>query len=406
MVSALRQSLALFASGLLLMTTASPAHAQIAMDSGGSSGEANQQRPGIAAGGSNYFVTWTEDDGVYGRRLSFDGSILDERGTLLRGWKNEPPSPFSPPVPSASIIFDGSSYIVAVSASGYADYTPADTSIAIVRIDPATGARMASTAVCGNGMRLARSGSATIAVWVDCSGSIDIASLDANGSLARGYVTLATYVTYGDPIGTTPAVAWNCSEWLVTWDEKIGLVYSSPFVHTDFITNAVRGIRLTDSLTPIDRQPILIPFEGFRVNDESSHLASDGNDFLYAWSSALSTHVRRISATGIPLDGVTLARGVVQDLVWDGEAYSLAYSTLTIPADLGLLRLRPNGQPFQSLAISNTPDDEPSASLTSLGDGRTLAAYTRIGQSPGTGVERLFVGKPRPARGRAAQTGN
>jgi len=120
---------------------------------------------------------------------------------------------------------------------------------------------------------------------------------------------------------------------------------------------------------------------------------------------------RRVLATGVAEPEVQLRTGTLQDVVWDGSAYDLAFSSVRpspydIGGDLALLRLRSSGQPIETLSISATPDDDRSASLVPIGNGRVLAAYTRVAfESPYDGVERAFVNVPRPARGRATSKG-
>jgi hypothetical protein len=126
-------------------------------------------------------------------------------------------------------------------------------------------------------------------------------------------------------------------------------------------------------------------------------IAGNGSNYLVAWREDDGLYAGRLS-----LDGT----------IRDGTAYSLAYSTGTVssrydrrPADLALLRLSSSGRPIESLAISASADDDRSAALLSLGNGRVIAAYTRVAHEPlYGGVERVFVALPRPARGRAARS--
>jgi hypothetical protein len=363
-----------------------------------------QRSPAIAKSGTNYLAAWTENDGVYAGRLSFDGTILDGRGRHLAG---AAPLALAPkPPPSASVTFDGASYLAAISTSFDPGYgTPRNGSITTVRIDPATGAILALNMglPCGTDMRIASNGSTTIAAWIDCAGAVDAAFLDANGALASIPVTVAVPPTGGWAVAAHPSLAWNGTEWLITWEDQFEYSINDPFQYPDHVISlAVRGARVSSELIAIDTKPMTITRTNGSIN--SSRVASDGHDFLAVWSDDNTIHARPVSASGLLANDQQVASGQVQDLTWDGTAYSVAFtSALTNydkPTNLGLLRLRPSAQPIASLAISNTADDERSAALVSLGGGSVLAAYTRVAN----GIERAFIAAPRPARGRAART--
>jgi hypothetical protein len=345
-----------------------------------------QQHPAIATDGSNYLVAWAEKDGIYAGRLSLDGTALDGRGRLISASTQAP-----------AVASDGASYFVSIG-------TPDGRSTTIVRIDPSNGATLATRTICGNDMRIASNGSATIAVWADCAGGIVTAFIDANGAPSSIPVILGTgpnWVTEAHP-----AVAWNGTLWLVTWEEQAVSGCPLEFFLCPLTTVAIRGARLSDALTPIDTKPITIS-ENYNGSIESSRLASDGHNFFAAWTDHGSVHARCISASGEALDDQRLFGGSGQDLIWDGAQYDLAFSTSPdyASADLAVAHLRPSGQAFETLVISATPDDERSASLVSLGNGRVVAAYTRVAHEPlYGGVERAFIAAPRPARGRAART--
>ncbi|MEA2163697.1 MAG: hypothetical protein QOK37_1824 [Thermoanaerobaculia bacterium] len=394
-VIVLRQSYFALTFGLITSSSEStPRHLAIS---------ANAQRtPAIAKSATNYLVAWTENDGVYAGRLSWDGSILDGRGRRL---VDVVPSVFSPRPPlTTSVTFDGASYLVAISASFDPAYGPQrNGSITTVRIDPATGATLAmNNAMCGTDMRIASNGSATVAAWVDCAGGVDVAFLDVNGALASIPVTLAIPLGAWQPVAH-PSLAWNGNEWLITWEDQFEWTVNDPFFYPDHVTSiAVRGARLSSALTPIDTKPITITNRDDFI--DSSRVASDGHDFLAVWSGNNTIHARSITASGIPGDDQRVPAGQLQDLAWDGTAYGVAFTSVRnpydAPANLGLIRLRPNGQPIESQSISNTPDDERSAALVALGGGQVLAAYTRVDN----GVERVFIATPHASRVRSSRT--
>jgi hypothetical protein len=350
---------------------------------------ANAQRyPAIATDGSNYLVAWEENDGIYAGRLSLDGTALDGRGRRITTSTGAP-----------AVAYDGASYLVSVG-----DHSQTT----VVRIDPSSGATLAAQTLCGDGMRIvAGNGTAHIAVWANC-GDIAAAFIDANGMPASAPVVIATPPSWSQMQGH-PAVAWNGAMWLVTWEEQVVCYLDPPNCLPP--TFALRGARLSAALTPIDAKPITIS-EDYTLSG-SSRLASDGHDFLAAWSSAGyatflgmpfkgSVHVKRISASGEALDDQLLFAGAVQDLIWDGAQYDLAFAAAN--PDLAVAHLRPSGQAFETFRISAATDDKRSPALVSLGNGRVVAAYTRLGHgSLYGGVPRAFVTTPRPTRGRAVR---
>ncbi len=169
---------------------------------------------------------------------------------------------------------------------------------------------------------------------------------------------------------------------------------------------AIRGARLSAELTPLDTQPVTITANEYIV---SPRVASDGHDFLVAWSVGYqfdpqtTVRIRRFFSTGAPADSeTTLFRGTLQDLVWDGANYDLAFSGGK-PSDLAVARLNSSGHLLETLAISATTGDDRSASLVAVGNGRIIAAYTREAFGPlYNGVERAFVGVPQPLRRRVS----
>ncbi|MEA2236301.1 MAG: hypothetical protein QOC81_1025 [Thermoanaerobaculia bacterium] len=362
---------------------------------------ANAQRnPAIATNKNNFLAVWLEDGGVYASRFSLDGTPLDIRNNSLRKLRTP-----SEPLPSVSIAVDGTSYLFALSTSyDHSFLTQSSRAITTMRIDSNTGGTLASTTICGNDMRIANNGSATLAVWVDCDGSLATTFLDVNGAPASTPIILATsdLSRVAGPFVAKPSVVWNGSVWLVIWEEQTVTVTSGPDSHLVTKGAVIRGTRLSPALTPLDTEPVLL-IATAKTSISSSHLASDGHDFLAVWSDATAIHARRISAAGVLSEDRQVATGNVEDLVWDGAAYSVAFTTPDL-LDLALLRLRPTGQPIESLLINSAADEKRSATLVSLGGGRVLAAYSRVAhEAIYGGVERAFIAAPRPARGRAAR---
>ncbi|HEX7678766.1 MAG TPA: hypothetical protein VF713_11625, partial [Thermoanaerobaculia bacterium] len=353
----------------------------------------------MARSTSNYLAVWREKNGTYAGRLSLDGLPLDGRGILLGSNTGNP-----------SVIFDGTSYFVVLrnQFSPFAFFSGYNPPPGIVRIDPATGAVLSVFRIAADDLNLASDGSTCIAVWTESSNSRLVAApLTPSGTIASAPVLVAT-----PPPGmgvAHPSVAWNGTMWFVAWEEETIPIPNLAGTPSYPVYQAVRGARLSPDLIPLDTQPITLDTLPF-LDIVSSRVASDGHDFLVAWTAESSldgkpgVRVRRVLPTGALAEETVVSRGTVTDLVWDGANYDLAYSGGN-PLDLVLARLHPSGQPFQTLAISATADDDRSASLVPLGNGTILAAYTRVAFEPFyAGVERAFVGVPHPLHARPAKT--
>ncbi|MEA2163698.1 MAG: hypothetical protein QOK37_1825 [Thermoanaerobaculia bacterium] len=360
---------------------------------------ANAQRDiAIAKGNANYLTVWTERDGAYAGRLTLDGIALDGRGIYLGRSIAKPP-----------VVFDGQSYL-AVLAHPFSVYPAED----VLRIDPASGAVISTATIEGSNLRIASNGSERVGVWVDVAGGVVAAFLTPSGSLASVPVFLAVPPP-PQPLTVFLAnvtLTWNGDLWLVTWEEQVYPLptpmpppIGGPYV-TPPGTMAVKARRLSAALTAIDTQSITIassaPFGALR----SSRVASDGRDFLVAWSSD-AIHVRRLLSSGSLGASTTLTAAALQDLIWDGAVYDLAVATgqpAFTPGDLVVARLTPSGELRETLVISATADDDRGAALISLDGGRALAAYTRVAHEPPYGgVERAFVAAPYAVRRRGAR---
>jgi hypothetical protein len=350
----------------------------------------------IARGATSYLTAWRENNGTYAARLSLDGDPLDGRGALLGTGKGKP-----------AVIFDGESYLAVVRSPLPCDGCGLQINPqSIMQIDPGTGNVLWVSTIGAIDLSIASNGFSRIAVWSEETRLV-AAFLAPNGSIASVPVFVAA-----PPPGmmlTNVSIAWNSRVWLLTWiEERIRYGYlggQGPGPGTV----ALRAARLSAELTPLDTQSLTITAPAV-TNIVSPRAASDGRDFLVTWSAqAISetqrtVFVRRILGDGDPAGPKTaLFPGTVQDLVWDGAHYALAFSGGK-PSDLALARLDATGKPVDMLAISATAGDDRSASLVAAGPGSIIAAYTRVALEPlYNGVERAFVGVPHPFRQHATK---
>jgi hypothetical protein len=373
----------------------------------------SQFQPAITGNGSNYLVAWRETDGAYFGRVGLDGTILDGRGKHLSS------SDYGKP----SLAFDGTSYIVATSTSPGLN-RPGQ--VTITRIDPATGTILNVSTTCGGEMRIGRNEHATVAVWIDCTGNLDIADIDATGALSPAHITLAlTKSPYPltwlfVPFLANPQLAWNGSEWLVTWEEQtfVSFNLAGP---TYLQMTGLQGMPVSALLTPSGWQSQLLGFiNDYATSPYSARLASDGHDFLAVWDESGATVTCQIATSGAPIDIVKPAVvSSVTDIVWDGTSYSTAYikasrsdygqwdysSRHFYQNDLVIAPLSASGKTDGFAVISATNDDEYDAALFSLGGGRVAVAYVRVAhEALYGGAERVFFTKPVKSRGRAARS--
>lgn len=378
----------------------------------------SQVQPAIAGSGSNYLVAWRETDGAYFGRVALDGTILDGRGRVL-----SPPGYGTP-----SLAFDGVSYIAATHRYGLKQGAP---QVVIARIDPATGNILNVNTTCGYDMRIGRSENATVAVWIDCSGNLDIASIDDTGALAPAPITLVLAKSpdrlqwLSIPFLANPRLAWNGSEWLVMWEEPTYLCGNCP-TGTKLYVTALRAMPVSAALMPAGGVSQLPPGpHDSGPRPDSTRLASDGHDFLSVWRDDAATILTsHIAASGVP-SGAPLEAFQSSffsrddmDIVWGGTTYSTAYSKALrsdqgqgnnsgydYQSDLGIVRLSSSGAPAGSTVISATNDDEYDAALLPLGGGRIAAAYVRVAHdSIYAGAERVFLAAPGKPRGRAVRS--
>ncbi len=358
---------------------------------------ANAQRDvAIAASGTNYLTVWTEKDGAYAGRLSLDGLPLDGRGVFLGQSSAKP-----------SVVFDGTSYLVVLQQRSISD--PEER---VLRIEPATGAVMSISTIDGTDLRIGANGSTRVAVWVDTLGAVETAFLTPTGALASIPVFLAVQPS-GQPLTTFAnlSLAWNGTIWLATWEEQAHYqpVGAPPPLFPGIPPAiAIRGVRLSAALTPLDTHPITVALAP-AGNIRSSRAASDGRDFLVAWTTD-RVRVRRVLSSGALDEEMPFFTGSVQDLVWDGVAYDLAFATARwrfSPGDMDVAQLRSSGQPFQTLVISPNSGGDRTASLLTTSNGHILAAYTRAADELlYAGVARAFVAAPHPIRERPVSKEN
>lgn len=248
-------------------------------------GDATGGRPAIAGDGSNFFTVWARaTSGVYGARITHDGTVLDGSGILIADNNSSVPS----------VAFDGTNYLVVWVSSDEiraARVTPAGQVLDDPDLQLTSGASARARPI-----TLAFDGSAFLVAW------------RTNGDDVRGLrVTPEGTVldaATGFPIATGggrfyPWVAFNGSHHLVVWHDLRGPGGSDWNVY---------AARVTPAGTVLEPDGFLVASPP-QKQDHCS-VASDGDGWLvvcHDWrpdanETNSSAYAARIAADGSVLD--------------------------------------------------------------------------------------------------------
>lgn len=312
-----------------------------------------QQWPQIAIGRDNFMVVWEESSVVYASRMTFAGELLDGRGIELSKKVGKRPR----------VVFDGETYVVAWWSSGNsivaANIRPDGT---IVQAD-----EKPIVASCSGDFGLATDGATALVAATDCY-QVNVARVHRDGIADPPVLVSATSLT------DAASVSWNGSGYLVVWRD---LVYQIHLYRGNLL-----AARLSASLASLDQAPLRIAIsdtEDARV----PLVASNGTDFLVAWTVGLTVRARVVKSGGALGETMaSVARGSGTSLAWDGRRYTLAFSDANnvFATQVGA------GSPA---AIAASPDVESDAALAPLGNGVLIAAYVR------QATEQVYGGMPR-----------
>ena len=279
----------------------------------------------------------------------------------------------------ATVTFDGANYVVAWLKSdphgelAYARVSPDGHMLDAVpfTLSHATAYELA----------LSSDGRESLLAWsaTDRSGLFAL-RLDRNG------LQLDAPLAVTSDRASSPQIAWNGSLWLVAWEKVIPISCSICTVPIP-PSHDVNAARITPSLQLLDPVPIVIA--GTQTDELEPSVASNGTDFLVAWSEARDTgslvRVRHVAANGT-LSAITdLSSGVLPTAAAHDGAYAVAWAdagsyfwTPLTPLPLRL-PLAINGDYLSSISLLGTP-------------GGFVAAYHRIDDDPASGsVARGFV---------------
>lgn len=265
-----------------------------------------QTRPALAPSPSGALLVWQldRDDEIadtYATRLDRAGHPIDSTPILLShsGAGND----------GRAVLWLGDSYLVVF---------PSAVSMVGKRISPSGAVLDSDPIVFGNGylVALASNGATTILVMVDQNFTIRVLRLNAAGTVMDSQtIARSSSIAY-------LAAATNGAEFVIAWSED----------HSDFETprSDIYAVRLTASGVPMDASPIAIA----HVNsiDESVEVASDGRDFLFAYTDVFNVSIKRLLREGTVVTGIFFASSSASEprVNFAGDRYFLMWTELGV----------------------------------------------------------------------------
>jgi hypothetical protein len=329
-----------------------------------------QKLPGAAFGGSEFLVAWGETrvggSDIYGVRLTTEGTVVDS--TAIR---------ISPPGGdrASAAVAHGRSHFLVV----WEDGRLRDRDIRGARVrDDGTVLDMPGILISGVPWEqvvpaVTSDGTDFLVAWQDFRNSdydIYCARVSWTG-LVLDTAGVAVCTTSGGQI--TPAIAYNGSNYLVSWE------------HQDVGTRDIYGAR-------VDRQGIVLDADGFIVSatagvEDQPAAASNGDNFLVVWSDSRNgdrdIYGARVSATGAVLDTagfeICSAPGAQEypSVEYDGTNYLLVWQDWRDgERDLYGARVTPEGTILDTFTVIRQPGYQVDPVLAGNGAGKMLLAYS------------------------------
>jgi hypothetical protein len=327
-----------------------------------------QARPAIATGGAYDLAVWAETSGIYATRVTSDGVALDGRGLLVYARTTSSSQLIGQKL---RVVFDGVSYLVAWG----------DVNVMGQRIDPATGVSLGSTlslASCAGSFDLGYDGTSPVLFVAGCSNP----QLYAQRVGATGATGPMIAISPAGTLISDPQAAWNGHEWLVAWTTLI----QNPVVEFLYTGN-IYAARLSPALTLLDTQPIAISDSTF--NEETPLVASDGRDFVLAWTRHDATwdlYLRHVHSDGTIGEATIVPNTNGLGLVWDGLQYAVGSSDVcSLPCQARMYVTRFDVRDDRPLLYNRVPVAEltlDGMSLAGSSNGRIRIVYARYALEP------------------------
>jgi len=321
---------------------------------------ASAARNQIAPSTAGALTVWAELDAI--------SKYHEVRASLAGG----SPVTLSQPalVESTAAVFTGSSYFVGWSERATWSSTP---HVFLRRV----GAAAPLPLGVGTAITFAFDGTNVLAVWLSEGG------LAGQRFAPDGNVVDAVPFSISKSGGFRPRVAWNGSEYLVTWWEGTNYCWGGGAFCPPNLRD-VNAARVSASGTVIDT----IAIAGGHPDQHDPVVASDGRDFLIAYAQTdvdpatllyvQRIFVKRVMANGSVIDaGSSVADGTPIDAAWRDHRYLIATA---IPYPNYELRVR-EIDPLTAMTTGDTLISRYATSAQFFGEGSTIV-YSRTTEEP------------------------
>ena len=318
-----------------------------------------QDGPQVAFDGTNYLVVWTDDrggPGIFGARVSPDGTVLDPTGFVVSSGGFRP-----------ALAFDGINYLVvwAVLAGGIVI-----TDIRAARVTPGGTVLDPTPIVVSSGLdnggvpAVAFDGTNYLVVWSDSSGldsDVFATRVTSDGTVLDPTGIPVTAAAPGSQSSTD--VAFDGTNYLVVWeDSRTG-------------SGDVFATRVSPAGTVLD--PTGFAVSAAPGRQSSPDIAFDGTNYLVVWSDQRSgpdyaVFATRVRPNGTVLDGAATGFAVSNGpatesdttVAFDGTNYLVVWSELRDVPELDVVGARvtkggavldPAGVPIASARRAQLP---------------------------------------------------
>jgi hypothetical protein len=332
----------------------------------------------VASGGTNLLAVWSEESGVYAKRLNTDGTPLDAQPLRLHDRQVK-----------AAVVFNGSDYVVAWPE------TPISPAIITRRIPRDGPLRADGGGILGGlpaiPLAMASDGTTTLLA----AGS-RVVRLNADGSFLDTVPLILTDASVGK-VG----IAAAGGRFLFVWSE---LELLPPYYETPTAVR-IRGARVTPSLTNLDDPAITIADTS--ANEADPAVAWNGSEWLVVWTDG-ALRGRRVARDGsLPGESMSIGSSAARpEVAWDGRQYVVAWHApkgWLEPNVMHVAWLQQLGAPLFGDRVVGTSEFFTffPVSFAPLQPGAVAAVYVRIAPEPAYGgVTRAFVNVLTPATSR------
>ena len=327
-----------------------------------------QEVEAAASSGQGSLVIWRDTRfGLYGPEIF--GALVTPSGAVVDPAIVIPESGYLQPE-GMSTVFDGTNFrVIWQTGGGEGSSAPPLRSVRVSPQGAVLDALPAQLPVCtltnSNPPPAASDGTHTLFVGDDCTESYQKAA-----ALVDPQGTTVSIVGLGAPDYNSRdvRVTFGGTSYLVTWRNG----------------NTVVGQRVSPQGALLDAQPFVIASAA-----SVSFSTAGGGNHLVVWQTATGIFGARVDSSGQVLDpqGFLVApywtSQSCSSVAFDGANFVVAWRAATTPGgpsaiDLFATKVSPSGSVLSSVTISKKKESEGSAILTSNGDGKVLAAYTRF----------------------------